>query len=116
MPAVFASQSWHAPRIPAKGTKVGIGGWCILYPAAPSHGSQKPGSSKKSSKPFLTKEAQRYIACFTAEGQAVRGLRMPSGTDNTASEAGVNKLFTTAWPLQISVQVVAKPISTNGQC
>ena len=29
-------------------------------------------------------------------GQAVHGLCMPSGTDNTASEAGVNKLFTTA--------------------
>ena len=32
---------------------------------------------------------------------------MPSGTDNTASEAGVNKLLTTAWPLQIFVQFVA---------
>ena len=63
--------------------------------------------------PCLTKEAQRYIACFetfaqwTTEGQAVHGLCMPSGTDNTASEAGVNKLFTTAWPLQIFVQLVA---------
>ena len=66
--------------------------------------------------PCLTKEAQRYIACFetlaqlalmriawTAEGQAARGLRMPSSTDNTAPEAGVNKLFTTACPLQIFV-------------
>ena len=89
-----ASQSWHAkqppmlaPRAPKSAQVAG------LYPAAPSHGSQKPGSSKKSSSqwPFLTKEAQRYIACFetlaqlalmriawTAEGQAVRGLRMPS--------------------------------------
>ena len=67
--------------------------------------------------PCLTKEAQRYIACFetqaqlapmriawTAEGQAVHGLCMPSGTDNTAPEA---KLFTTAWPLQIFVELVA---------
>ena len=30
-----------------------------------------------------------------------------SGTDNTASEAGVNKLFTADWPLQIFVQLVA---------
>ena len=67
--------------------------------------------------PCLTKEAQRHIACFetlaqlalvrvawTTEGQAMHGL---CGTDNTASEAGVNKLFTTAWPLQIFVQLVA---------
>ena len=53
------------------------------------------------------KEAQRYIACFetlaqlalmriawSCEGQSVRGICMPAGTDNTASEAGVNKLFT----------------------
>ena len=44
---------------------------------------------------------------WTAKGQAVHGICMPSGTGNTASEAGVNKLFTTAWPLQIFVQLVA---------
>ena len=37
----------------------------------------------------------------------MRGLCVPSSTDNTASEAGVNKLFTAAWPLQIFVQLVA---------
>ena len=46
-------------------------------------------------------------AAWTAEGQSVHGLRMPSGTDNTAAEAGVNKLFIAAWPLQIFVQLVA---------
>ena len=32
---------------------------------------------------------------------------MPSGTDNTASEAGFNKLFSAAWPLQLFLEVVA---------
>ena len=32
---------------------------------------------------------------------------MPSGTDNLAAEAGINKMFTTSWPLQIFVQLVA---------
>ena len=59
--------------------------------------------------PCLTKEAQRYIACFKTLAQLalMRGICMPTGTDNTASEAGVNKLFTTAWPLQVFVQLVA---------
>ena len=32
---------------------------------------------------------------------------VPSGTDNSAAEAGINKLFTTSWPLQVFVQLVA---------
>ena len=32
---------------------------------------------------------------------------MPSSTDNSAAEAGINKLFTTSWPLQVFVQLVA---------
>ena len=69
--------------------------------------------------PCLTKEAQRYIACFetlaqlalmriawAAEGQTCHCVCIPTGADNTASEAGVNKLFTAAWPLQLFVQLV----------
>ena len=57
-----------------------------------------------------------HIACFeialmrvawATEGQSVRGVRMPSGTDTTASEAGVNKLFTAAWPAQTPAQPAA---------
>ena len=32
---------------------------------------------------------------------------MPSGTDNSATEASLNKLFTTSWPLQLFVQLTA---------
>ena len=97
----------------AEGATVGIGGWSIS--------SRSVSLGVRRRWPCLTKKAQRYIACFetlaqlalmriaawTAEGQAVHGLCMPSGTDNTASEAGVNKLFTTAWPFQIFVQYFA---------
>ena len=32
---------------------------------------------------------------------------MPSGTDNSATEASLNKMFTTSWPLQLFVQLTA---------
>ena len=102
----------------AEGTTVGIGGWFIFSRSVSWFAETWDFQEVQQQWPCLTKEAQRYIACFetlaqlmrvawTAEGQAVRGLCMPSGTDNTASEAGVNKLFTTAWPLRIFVQLVA---------
>ena len=70
--------------------------------------------------PCLSKPAQRYIACFETLAQLallqatqshIGGGRysfsMLSGTDNSAAEAGINKMFTTSWPLQIFVQLVA---------
>ena len=104
----------------AEGAKVGIGGWFISSRSVSWFAETWDFQQVQEQWPCLTKEAQRYIACFetlaqlalmrvawTAEGQAVRGMCMPSGTDNTAAEAGVNKLFTTAWPLQVFVQLVA---------
>ena len=69
----------------------------------------KPPSDLPSVVPCFETLAQLALmrVAWATEGQAVHGLCMPSGTDNTASEAGVNKLFTTAWPLQIFVQLVA---------
>ena len=103
----------------ALGATLGIGGWFISSRSVSWFAETWDFQEVQQQWPCLTKEAQRYIACFetlaqlalmriawTAEGQA-RGLCMPSGTDNTASEAGVNKLFTAAWPLQIFVQLVA---------
>ena len=70
--------------------------------------------------PCLVKPAQRYIACFETLAQLallqathshIGGGRysfsMPSGTDNSATEASLNKLFTTSWPLQLFVQLTA---------
>ena len=81
----------------AEGTKVGIGGWFISSRSVSWFAETWELQEVQQQWPFLTKEAQRYIACFetlaqlalmriawTAEGQAVHGLCMPSGTDNTA--------------------------------
>ena len=70
--------------------------------------------------PCLVKPGQRYIACFETLAQLallqathshIGGGRysfsMPSGTDNSATEASLNKLFTTSWPLQLFVQLTA---------
>ena len=104
----------------AEGTTVGISGWFISSRSVSWFAETSDFQEVQQQWPCLTKEAQRYIACFetlaqlalmrvawTAEGQAAHGVRMPSSTDNAASEAGVNKLFTAAWPLQIFAQLVA---------
>ena len=107
---------------------LGIGGWFITSSSVSWFAETWQFQEVQEQWPCLTKEAQRYIACFetlaqlalmriawSCEKQSVHGICMPTGTDNTASEAGVNKLFTTAWPLQVFVQLVAAwPINTNG--
>ena len=88
-------------------------------------GLQKPGLCRRVW-PCLVKPAQRYIACFETLAQLallqathshIGGGRysfsMPSGTDNSAAEAGINKLFTTSWPLQVFVQLVASWAHAN---
>ena len=70
--------------------------------------------------PCLVKPAQRCIACFETLAQLALlqathshiggghySFSMPSGTDNSATEASLNKLFTTSWPLQLFVQLTA---------
>ena len=71
--------------------------------------------------PALTKDAQKYIACW--EGLAplallqvayskLRSQRMaftlPTGCDNTAAEAGTTKLFTTSRRLSNFLQLIAR--------
>ena len=70
--------------------------------------------------PCLVKPGQRYIACFETLAQLALlqathshiggghySFSMPSGTDNSATEASLNKLFTTSWLLQLFVQLTA---------
>ena len=93
----------------AEGSIVGIGGWFISSNSVAWFAETWQFQEAQEQWPCLTKEAQRYIACFetlaqlalmriawSCEGQGVRGICMLTGTDNTASEAGVNKLFTTS--------------------
>ena len=70
--------------------------------------------------PCLVKPGQRHTACFETLAQLALlqathshiggghySFSMPSGTDNSATEASPNKLFTTSWPLQLFVQLTA---------
>ena len=97
----------------AEGHTVGIGGWVITGSAAAWFGETWSIEEIRKTWPFLTKPAQRYIASFETLAQfallqcthRITGhrhlqVRVPSGTDNTATEAGINKLFTTKWPFK----------------
>ena len=85
--------------------------------------------------PCLVKPGQRYIACFETLAQLAllqathshigggrRSFSMPSGTDNSATEASLNKLFTTSWPLQLTAfwahahNVLLQPTHVPGRC
>ena len=43
----------------------------------------------------------------TATLGTTRSACLHSGTDNSATEASLNKMFTTSWPLQLFVQLTA---------
>ena len=81
----------------AEGSIVGIGGWFISSNSVAWFGETWQFQEVQEQWPCLTKEAQRYIACFetlaqlalmriawSCEGQGVHGICMPTGTDNTA--------------------------------
>ena len=70
--------------------------------------------------PFLTKDAQKYITCFEALAQLALAhcihakwrcqhlaIKAFTGSDNTGAEAGINKLFTTSFPLRKFVKLIA---------
>jgi len=76
--------------------------------------------------PFLSKDAQKYIACFetlaqlalamTAKayhGQTRLSLCLPTQSDNSPTKGGVNKLFTTSWPLSVFLSRIASWSSAN---
>ena len=76
---------------------------------------------------FWPFDAQKYIACFdtlaqlaiamTAKshhGHTRLGLCLPTESDNTPTEGGVNKLFTTAWPLSEFLSLIASWSSAKG--
>ena len=91
----------------AEGT-VGIGGWFISSNSVTWFAETWDCADVQAEWPCFETLAQLALMhiAWTAEGQA-RSVCIPTGTDNAAAEAGVNKLFTTAWPLQMFVQLVA---------
>ena len=68
----------------------------------------------------MTKPAQQYINCFETIAQIAlmptchaliptrqHVFRLPTGSDNTGAEAGLNSLFTTAFPLSYFLRIAA---------
>ena len=104
----------------AEGSTVGIGGWVITPTALAWFAETWDITQIRQAWPFLTKGAQAYIASFETLAQfallqcthRITGhghlqVLVPTGTDNTATEAGLNKLFTTKWPLSHFLQLIA---------
>ena len=104
----------------AEDEMVGIGGWAITSSQVVSFAETWNMQDIRAVWPCLVKPAQRYIACFETLAQLALlqathshiggghySFSMPSGTDNSATEASLNKLFTTSWPLQLFVQLTA---------
>ena len=104
----------------AEDETVGIGGWAITSSQVVWFAETWNMQDIRAVWPCLVKPAQRYIACFETLAQLALlqathshiggghySFSMPSGTDNSATEASLNKLFTTSWPLQLFVQLTA---------
>ena len=104
----------------AENETVGIGGWISTSKQFLWFSETWHMTEVRKFWPSLTKSAQAYIACFETLAQlalamlAFRRLQskrfkfvLPSASDNTAAEAGVNKLFTTTEPLSQFLQQVA---------
>ena len=147
--AAQSSLAWLAPRIAAipttplslppllsslaradamaEGDQVGIGGWVSTKHGLAWFAESYTMEEIRTFWPFLTKDAQKYIACFetvaqlalamTAKahlGHTRLSLCLPSESDNTPTEGGVNKLFTTSWPLSEFLSLIASWSSANG--
>ncbi|OLQ03886.1 High mobility group protein B3 [Symbiodinium microadriaticum] len=147
--AAQTSLAWLAPRIAAipttplslppilsslaradamaEGDQVGIGGWVSTKHGLAWFAEAHSMEEIRAFWPFLTKDAQKYIACFetlaqlalamTAKshhGHTRLSLCLPTESDNTPTEGGVNKLFTTSWPLSEFLSLVASWSSANG--
>ncbi|CAE7347510.1 unnamed protein product [Symbiodinium sp. CCMP2592] len=111
----------------AEGDRVGIGGWITTKQSMAWFAEAWTMEEVRQTWPFLTKDAQRYIACFETLAQLALAMTarerhalsqfsvcLPSQSDNTPSEAGINKLFTTSWPLSQFLQLIASWSSCHG--
>ena len=111
----------------AEGSTVGIGGWITTKSGMGWFSESFDMSEVRSLWPFMSKDAQKYIACFEALAQLALAMCarerhacshlsicLPSGSDNTPTEGGVNKLFTTAWPLSAFLCLIASWCSAHG--
>ena len=64
-------------------------------------------SSLDSGTSHASRRWRSWQATHSHIGGGHYSFSMPSGTDNSATEASLNKMFTTSWPLQLFVQLTA---------
>ena len=111
----------------ADGHTVGIGGWLSTPARTLWFAQQWHIGELRAAWPFLTKDAQQYIACFETVAQWVllqmaydvtgcSSLRFCVATrsDNSPAQAAINKLFTTAFPLSFFLEKVASWAQARG--
>ena len=104
-----------------EGDTFGIGGWLTTKDSCVWFTEQFSMKHARDISPSLHKDAQKYIACWEALAQLAllqatcstlrsqcMSFTLPSGCDNTAAEAGANRLSTTSWPLSIFLQLIAR--------
>ena len=104
----------------AEGDTVGIGGWLCAKDGLRWFSEIWSMSEVREVWPQLRKDVQKYIACFetlaqlallqmahSRLGHKYLSFAMFAGSDNTPTEAGVNKLFSTSWPLSLFLRPVA---------
>ena len=105
----------------AEGDEIGIGGWIISCSQVIWFGETWKYADAQAAWPCLqAQNAQAYIACFETIapfallkaahqklGHSHYSFALPTGSDNIATEAGTNSLFTTTWPLCLFLRQVA---------
>ena len=117
MPTLFVSKA--AADAYAQDQRFGIGGWIITPRSIVWFSEEFSMAQLKAFLPNLTKDAQKYICAFEILAQvglvmaALRAAKLqhvavtlPAASDNTAAEAGVNKLLSTRWPASVFLQML----------
>eukprot|EP00435_Cladocopium_sp_Y103_P011247 s1980_g2.t3 len=95
----------------------GIGGWLITPSQIIWFSEEFEMSQLKVFLPKLTKDAQKYICAFEILAQLALllaafqvaklkhlAITLPSASDNTAAESGINRFLSTRWPSSIFLE------------
>ena len=98
--------------MPWQGDTVGIGGYVCTSSRFVWFSETFSSAQVREIWPDMTKPMQRYISCWETlaqlallqgavylQGPGSMPFALPTGSDNTSAEAGLNSLFTTAEPL-----------------
>jgi len=111
----------------AQGDTVGLGGWLSTSTTFLWFACTWSMDEVRQTWPWLLKDAQKYIACFEVLAQLAllqctfarlrhrhQRFCLPSATDNSPSEAGLNKLFSTAEPIAHFLKLAAQWAHARG--